>query len=947
MSKKYKMHIISGTHWDREWRHTAEQSKLRLVDLVDNIIDVLENKPDYKCFCVDGGTIVIEDYLAVRPENRERIKKLVQQKKMLMVNWYTLPETNTVAPESLIRNLIKGHAMAKEFGGGMKSGYTATSYGQNSQMPQLYQGFDIDTCIFYRGTNRHVIKTPLYKWVGADGSSLDALRTFDDVTRTNWFFFVHSAVVLGKTATKDLNYYYNVDELPVHPADMDLYQKAFTLLNENFDYHHDGEIFKQAIENIRNQVMPYAIGNHLLALNMEDNDEPYRYLPEMVENLNKISDDIEFVQESMDEYMDTIRSVMKPEDMYVHHGEMRYTTMEYGNFNSLYGATHSSRIKLKVLNDNCENYLLNHAEPLASFASFYGKEYPRTIVDRAWDFLLKCHAHDSICGAAVDRAHDDMLYNFSVAQTVAEEVTNRSMAALYKQINTASKFQKDDHIITVFNTLPFARKEVIPVVIDTPAGPGRSGFAGIGGQSMEDEFYDIIDINGNVVEHTELTRDTITIGVERELDTKAARMKVNRRRMLIAVDVPAFGYANYAMRFREPKYVYEPPIGENRKLIARDGGLLENDNLKVVIHSNGTFSLTNKKTGKTMDNMHYFTDSGEHGSAHVSCQPTRNYYVTSLGAPATITMMESNLQRGVFRIDLTMQIPAAVTNDGKDRLAEKKELPITTYLTLEKDSDVLKIKTVLTNDCRDHKLCVNFPSNVDTDWAYAESAWDVIKRTVKWTVDGDNQEKFQPFQPMQNFVDLSDGKEGLALLNRGLREYEVQDDDARTLKLTLLRTQRAYMTATSDMIPEELAQYTGQHSIGKMEFEYALYPHTGDWQEANVYQKAYGFKTTMNAIKGVVKDGVLPAAGSFLTVSDEQRIMVSAIKQAEDKSGTIVRLFNTTGETVKFDVSLMLPVSSVSEVKLNETLVKDIDVKDGKFSAELAPHKIITFLLKA
>ena len=218
-----------------------------------------------------------------------------------------------------------------------------------------------------------------------------------------------------------------------------------------------------------------------------------------------------------------------------------------------------------------------------------------------------------------------------------------------------------------------------------------------GVEYMEDEFYDIFDVNGNIVHHTELTRDTITIGVERELDTKAARMKVNRRRMLIAVDVPAFGYATYGMRFREPKYIYEPQIGENRKLIARDGGLLENDNLKVVIHSNGTFTLTDKRTGKVMENMHYFTDSGEHGSAHVSCQPTRNFFVTSLGCPANITMMESNLQRGIFRIDLTMQIPAAVTNDGKDRFSEKKELPITTYLTLEKDSDILKIKTILTN----------------------------------------------------------------------------------------------------------------------------------------------------------------------------------------------------------------------------------------------------------
>ena len=44
---KKQIHLISGTHWDREWRHTAEQSKLRLVDLMDGIINILENKEDY------------------------------------------------------------------------------------------------------------------------------------------------------------------------------------------------------------------------------------------------------------------------------------------------------------------------------------------------------------------------------------------------------------------------------------------------------------------------------------------------------------------------------------------------------------------------------------------------------------------------------------------------------------------------------------------------------------------------------------------------------------------------------------------------------------------------------------------------------------------------------------------------------------------------------------
>ena len=52
MSKKYQMHVISGTHWDREWRHTAEQSKIRLVELMDGIIKLLESKESYRRFCV-------------------------------------------------------------------------------------------------------------------------------------------------------------------------------------------------------------------------------------------------------------------------------------------------------------------------------------------------------------------------------------------------------------------------------------------------------------------------------------------------------------------------------------------------------------------------------------------------------------------------------------------------------------------------------------------------------------------------------------------------------------------------------------------------------------------------------------------------------------------------------------------------------------------------------
>lgn len=943
--KRRIVHLISGTHWDREWRHTAEQSKLRLADLMDNIINLLETKPQYSYFCVDGGTIVLEDYFTIRPENRDRVKKLIADKRLFIVNWYTLPETNTVAPEALIRNLLLGHQMADALGGGMKSGYTATSYGQPSQLPQLYRGFGIENAIFYRGTNKHVL-TPLFDWSAPDGSTITTLRTFDEVTRTNWFFYVHGPAVLGK-GLKDLTYTYDASQLPAHMADMQSYEKAFTLLHEDFDYIHDPKVQKEALDHLLAQAEPYKIGDHILALNMEDNDEPYRYLPELIADMNKLYPDVEIVQDSMDDYMAAISSVPGYERAH-HTGELRYTTMEYNNFNALLGATHSSRIKIKLYNDDVENNLINLCEPLSTYAALYGKEYPRTNIKRAWKYLLKNHAHDSICGAAVDRAHEDMMYNFSLAKTVAEECTNRSVISLTGSIGSLGVYRQSDYTLTLFNTLPYEREEVVELVVDTPKEvKGAGGDIGVGGAAVLGDFFDIIDQNGNKIEYVELSRDDISIGVERELDTKAIKFNANRKRLLVKARVPQNGYVTYAVRMREPEFAYHPEIMPDRALIARDGGTLENRYLKVTLHTNGTFDMLDKETGRTMKNLHFFTDSGEVGSAHISNVPKRNAIYTSLGASARITMLESNTLRGKFRIELSMLLPAAATVEGDDRTREMRELPITTTLTLEKDARYLKIHTKLTNEIRDHKLTVNFPTGVaGANFADVESAWDVASRTIRWRDHKDNAEGFFPFQPMQNFVDISDGKIGTAIMTRGLREYEVEDDSERTVKITLIRTQRAYMTANSKMNVEELDKYTGQHSFGTLEYDYAIYPHTGNWQSAEVLNTAYAFKVPIKAAQGVPHEGSLPVDASFITVSPEKQVLTSALKLAENGQDFLLRVWNTTGEALPLEIKTILPIAGVERVRLDETQPEPVAFENGAFGLTLASHKIETFLLK-
>ena len=73
--KALEYHILSHTHWDREWCHTFQQTRRRLVCMIDALLDLLERDGDFKHFHLDGQTICLEDYLEIRPENEKRLKK--------------------------------------------------------------------------------------------------------------------------------------------------------------------------------------------------------------------------------------------------------------------------------------------------------------------------------------------------------------------------------------------------------------------------------------------------------------------------------------------------------------------------------------------------------------------------------------------------------------------------------------------------------------------------------------------------------------------------------------------------------------------------------------------------------------------------------------------------------------------------------------------------------
>ncbi|MBD3185241.1 hypothetical protein GF325_00320, partial [Candidatus Bathyarchaeota archaeon] len=164
--------LVAHTHWDREWYLAFEEYRFQLVSLIDKLVNILERDHRFNNFMLDGQTIVLEDYLEVKPSMEIKMRKLVASKKISVGPFYILPDEFLQGPEAHVRNLLLGDKIAGKFGHCMKVGYLPDPFGHIAQLPQILDGFNIDTVVFMRGMGEQIdYLDGEFKWLASDGKT--------------------------------------------------------------------------------------------------------------------------------------------------------------------------------------------------------------------------------------------------------------------------------------------------------------------------------------------------------------------------------------------------------------------------------------------------------------------------------------------------------------------------------------------------------------------------------------------------------------------------------------------------------------------------------------------------------------------------------------------------------------------------------------------------------
>ncbi|MGW4486367.1 glycoside hydrolase family 38 N-terminal domain-containing protein [Amycolatopsis sp. NPDC004368] len=874
--------LVPHTHWDREWYEPFQRFRLRLVDLLDEVLDRAEADPRFR-FTLDGQMAAVDDYLEVRGENRDRVAALVASGQLAVGPWQILLDEFLVSGENIVRNLELGWARATDLGGAMRVGYLPDEFGHCAQMPQILAAAGFEHACVWRGVPSGM-PGHAFRWTAPDGSSV----------RVEYL-----ARGYGNAA-----YVFS-----------------------------DPGFFASRMAELGRRLRPEFGADPVLAMYGTDHSAPIGSLVKLVAGLDPASVAVRI--STLAEYVGA-RNAADPALPEVR-GELR----SHATANILPGVL-SVRPQLKQAMARAERLVERYAEP---FAALFSAEWPQRFLDLAWWRLVDASGHDSVTGCGVDETATQVFARISEAGHLGQAVRDRVAGRLARSVardallvlNPTPAPRRD--LVTVDVEVPWDE-----VAFELPDGTRLPAqVEAVARELLHEEAAAGADlvlflprIHGRELFGLEITGWRCDIG-ERVLEFSVARHGGEEPFDVEAVRAAVTGATGaWTIRIRQAErrtvsgLVDVPALGWTSVRVVPGAIAVANDLVAVEALPDGALRITGVD-GTVLDGVGRLVDGGDRGDSYNYAPPGTDTVVAEPESVRVVPGVQGPL-RSTFTVERTYAWPAAMDWAADRRTPETSRGTVTMAVEVRAGEPFVRLDLSIDNASLDHRVRFHVPLARPASTSHAEGQFAVVERGR--TAEGGFSEHPIPTFPAHGFADAG----GAGLLLTQACEYELLDD---ALALTVLRTSGQLsrnvhpyrQEPAGPQIPTPLAQQLGITTV-----QLAVLPHTGDWLAAGLLDAAERYRHPLHATLGTGPLDAPPASRFGLSVTG------AVLTSVRRRDGSLeIRLVAQSPEATT--VRVRGPFGSARRVDLLGRPGAAVPVSDGELRLALRPWEIATLQL--
>lgn len=902
---KRKIHVIPHSHWDREWYFTTSRSKVYLMKDLEDVLNTLENDPEFKYFMVDAQGSLLDDYIKWRPQDKERISKLVNDGRLVIGPWYTQTDQLVISGESIVRNMYYGIKRCESFGKYMNVGYVPDSFGQSGNMPQIYRQFGIEDTLFWRGVSDDMVKHTDYNWRGDDGSVVFTTQ-----------------IPFG---------YYIGGNIPEEPEE-----------NEEFWQ-------KECLEKAGGR----SATRHIYFPNGFDQAPVRTNLPQLVKERNEKDPENEYVISCIEDYIKDVKSE-NPELEEVQ-GEL-----VIAKHMRIHKSIFSSRSDLKVMNTQIQNYVTNVMEPLLTISYNLGNEYPHEAVAEIWKLLFENAAHDSIGSCISDTANEDVYVRYKQARDIAV-----NLVELHSRLIATNVKNDADMTFTAINTLPQKRKDT--VIVKTYVPGGKFAIIDEKGNDVDYTIIKSRDLTDYVLSQTIMLDPSRKFYVPDQVLEVTMAIKANDVPALgyvqYSIDTQKDSHKETAdKKVLENKY-YTIEVEENGSLTIVDkANNVTYKNQGILVESGDDGDSFNYSPPRK--DMEVFSNESK---CTVKISGSDIYDQAEIHFDMVVPADLDERAEGKVSVTMLVDMTVALRKDSKviDFNVKVDNKGLSHRLCVLFDSQIVSAF----NYADQQFGLIKRPNYYEKEMKlYMESMNNKtekkagIQELANWANDQSTwQEPPISIEPTQSYVSLTDGKTGIAVIPQGVREYEVLDDSK--IRLTLFRTygfmgKENLIYRPGRASGERIIETPAAQLLKEMEFNFGFTSYAGDINDSDIDTLAKQYNTNLEVytyaefLNGRLIFSQREIEGQNAKIHSlfetEGNLVVSAVKKAEEDDGYIIRLYNgkdhkDLDDKIKFNFD----IKEAYYTNLKEEKTEEIKVENNTISVkELSHCKFVTIWVK-